>query len=53
MTGNATRAQLRKLASQPNVVGILMKPWDRQRLIDTVSSVIDQKSNPETAAPVE
>ena len=38
LTGNATKGRVVTLSREPNVVGIMTKPWDRDRLIATITS---------------
>jgi len=40
MTANATKENVLQVAKAPNVKGILVKPWDRERLIAAVESAI-------------
>lgn len=40
ITGNTPADQLRQLAAEPNVVGILAKPWNRELLIERVTSAL-------------
>ncbi len=40
LTGNATKERVVALSREPNVVGILTKPWDHTRLISTIDTAI-------------
>ncbi len=43
LTGNAKMDEVRRLAKAPNVAGILVKPWDRNRLLDTLKSAMARR----------
>ena len=40
LTGNAKMDEVRRIAKAPNVAGILVKPWDKNRLMDTLKSAM-------------
>ncbi len=42
LTGSAEMPVVRRLAAAPNVVGILVKPWARERLMDTLNSALER-----------
>jgi len=42
VTGYATHEKVVSLSRQPNVFGILVKPWDHARLIDTINTALDE-----------
>ena len=43
LTGNAKIDEVRRIAKAPNVAGILVKPWDRNRLMDTLKSAMARR----------
>jgi len=43
MTGHATRDCVLRLAREPNVAGILVKPLNYERLFTTLSQALDRK----------
>ncbi|MFQ5501011.1 MAG: response regulator [Phycisphaerae bacterium] len=45
LTGNATKDLVVKLAKAPNVVGILTKPWDHNRLLEALAKAIQSEAN--------
>ena len=48
LTGNATQQRVVTLAAEPNIVGVLAKPWDHDRLISAITAAI-ARSRPELA----
>lgn len=49
LTGSAEMALVRRLARAPNVAGILVKPWERVRLMETLKSALERRA----AEPIE
>ncbi len=49
LTGNAKIDELRELMKAPNVVGALVKPWDKERLITTITAGIEKRPRPAPA----
>ena len=43
LTGHATTESVLELAGAPNIAGILVKPWDHDRLISTIVSAIAER----------
>ena len=41
VTGYVTRKQVVSLSRRPNVFGILVKPWESPRLINTINAALD------------
>ena len=52
LTGNATKERVLSLTREPNVAGIVTKPWDRERLIATINAAIAEVKQPENREPV-
>lgn len=48
LTGTAKMDAVRRMAVAPNVAGILVKPWDRKRLMETLKSAMERRT-PEPA----
>lgn len=40
ITGQASKQQVVRLSNAPNVAGILAKPWDRDRLVATITTAL-------------
>ncbi|MEE9296941.1 MAG: HD domain-containing phosphohydrolase, partial [Phycisphaerae bacterium] len=43
LTGNAKMDEVRRIAKGPNVAAILVKPWDKRRLMDTLKSAMARR----------
>ncbi len=44
LTGNAKMDEVRRIAKAPNVAGILVKPWDKNKLLDTLKSTMARRA---------
>lgn len=42
LTGNAETDEVRRIAKAPNLAGILVKPWNKKKMIDTIRLAVDQ-----------
>ncbi len=51
LTGNATKDLVVKLAKAPNVVGILTKPWDHDRLLETLAKAFESSKSAARLTP--
>lgn len=43
LTGNATKDRVVALSKEPNVVGILTKPWDHERLTSAIAAAVAKR----------
>jgi DNA-binding NtrC family response regulator len=50
LTGNATTQEVVRAAKLPNVAGVLVKPWNHERLLQTIAAAIRRKREPAKGA---
>lgn len=50
LTGNAETDEVRRIAKAPNLAGILVKPWNKSKMMDTIRVALDQRAVTPTKA---
>ena len=50
LTGNAEMDEVRRITKAPNFAGILVKPWDKSKMMDTIRVALDQRTVTPTKA---
>ncbi len=51
LTGNANMDQVRRIATAPNVVGILVKPWEKVRLLEALNNAMTSRQTESVETP--